>query len=257
MPNLERDGTNIMTQEEANSVLNGGTQGEGNPIIPAVVEVPAIDYEKKFSESSKEALRLLDVQKEKDAEIERLRIENELLAQGQGPNQFGQNIDNPFPGFEDLDDNAKAQFLNYTKGVITKATEGINKDPAIAFARKQYNTNKWEAALNNAIVKYPKLAESKDEFRTKYFDVNNVPENIDNILVDVAKIHLFDSSMEIGAKDEADKNTRIEIERNTAGPKETKVNRSLEDWTRMQQEEPQKFLSLAKEFNADMESGKI
>jgi len=63
--------------------------------------------------------------------------------------------------------------------------------------------------------------------------------------------------MEIGAKDESDKNSRIEIERNTAGPKEPKVNRSLEDWTRMQQMEPQKFLSLSKEFNEDMASGKI
>jgi len=245
-----------MTQEEANSVLNG-TQGEGNPIIPEVAIVPAIDYEVKFKESSKEALRLLDVQKEKDSEIERLRIENESLTQGQGSNQFGQNIDNPFPGFENLDDEAKENFMNYTKGVVNKATQEINKDPAIAFARKQWNTQKWEAALNNAIQKYPKLAESKDEFRTKYFNVNNVPENIDNILIDVAKIHLFDSSMEIGAKDESDKNSRIEIERNTAGPKEPKVNRSLEDWTRMQQMEPQKFLSLSKEFNEDMASGKI
>lgn len=88
MPNLERDGTNIMTQEEANSVLNG-TQGEGNPIIPEIAKVPAIDYEVKFKESSKEALRLLEQDKEKDAEIERLRIENEQLSRGNGSNSFG------------------------------------------------------------------------------------------------------------------------------------------------------------------------
>ena len=256
MPNLERDGTNIMTQEEANSVLNNGTQVV-DTINPEIATVPAIDYEKKFSESSKEALRLLDVQKEKDIEIERLIIENELLTKGKGSNDFEPNTDNPFQGFEELDDSAKEQFINYTNGIVSKATQEINKDPAIAFARKQFNTQKWETALNNAILKYPKLAESKDEFRTKYFNVNNVPENIDNILIDVAKIHLFDSSMEIGAKDESDKNSRIEIERNTAGPKEPKVNRSLEDWTRMQQMEPQKFLSLSKEFNEDMASGKI
>lgn len=256
MPNLERDGTNIMTQEEANSVLNGGTQGEGNPIIPVSdPAVPEIDYKKKFSDSSAEAIRLLHVQEEKDAEIERLREELEL--KGNAPNSFEATADNPFPGFEDLDDNAKEQFINYTNGIVSKATQQINKDPAIAYARKQFNTQKWEAALNNAISKYPKLAESKDEFRTKYFDVNNVPENIDNILVDVAKIHLFDSSMEIGAKEEAEKNNRIEIERNTSGPKETNVNRSLEDWQRMSKENPEQFRKLSKEFNADMVSGKI
>lgn len=244
-----------MTQEEANSVLNDGTQVVDtiNPVNnPAEV---VIDYKEKFGESSKEALRLLHVQEEKDAEIARLK--EELEQKGNSSNSFEQNTNNGFPGFDDLDEEAKTQFINYTNGVISRATEGINKDPAIAFARKQFNTNKWETALNKAIAIYPKLAETKDDFKAKYFDVNNVPENIDNILLDVAKIHLFDSAMEIGAKDETEKNNRIEIERNTSGPKEPKVNRTLEDWTRMQQNEPQKFIALAKEFNADMESGKI
>lgn len=247
-----------MTQEEANSVLNNGTQGK-EPINPNPTPAEGgIDYEVKFKESSKEALRLLDVQKEKDAEIERLRIENEELQNRQGSgNVFEPTADNPFPGFEDLDDVAKAQFISYTNGIINKATQEITKNPAIAFATKQYNTQKWESALNKAIEKYPQLAESKDEFRTKYFDVNNVPENIDNILIDVAKIHLFDSSMEIGAKTEADKNTRIELERNTSGPKEPPVRRSLEDWQRMQRENPEQFRKLSKEFNDDMASGKI
>lgn len=248
-----------MTQEEANSILNDGTQGK-EPINPNPTPAEGgIDYEVKFKESSKEALRLLDVQKEKDAEIERLRIENEELQNRQGSgNVFEPTADNPFPGFEDLDDVAKAQFINYTKGVVNKATQEIIKDPAIAFAKKQFNTQRWEAALNNAILKYPKLAESKDEFRTKYFDVNNVPENIDNILIDVAKIHLFDSSMEIGAKNQDEINeNRIELERNTSGPKEPPVRRSLEDWQRMQRENPEQFRKLSKEFNDDMASGKI
>jgi len=257
MPNLERDGTNIMTQEEANSVLNDGTQDGGTSISPVIANVPAIDYEKKFSESSKEALRLLDVQKEKDSEIERLKIENELLAQGQGSKQFGQNADNPFPGFEDLDEDAKEQFINYTNGIVTKATAEINKDPAIAFARKQFNETKWESACNKTLQVYPELANTIDEFRAKYYNVNNVPENIEAILLDVAKIHLFDKAKEIGAKEADDLNNRIDIERNTAGPKETSTKRSLEDWQRMAKDNPEQFRKLSKEFNDDMASGKI
>ena len=245
-----------MTEQEANFVKDETQVVDTINPNPAPAEA-VIDYKNKFSESSKEALRLLDVQKEKEAEIERLTLENEELTKGYGSNQFEPNIDNPFEGFDDLDENAREQFVKYTNGVVSKATQEINKDPAIAFARKQYNTQKWDNAFNKAVQKYPKLAETRDDFRTKYFDVNNVPENVDNIMLDIAKIHLFDSSMEIGAQTALEKESRIELERNTAGPKETSSKRSLEDWMMMQRESPEQFRKLSKEFNDDMISGKI
>lgn len=68
---------------------------------------------------------------------------------------------------------------------------------------------------------------------------------------------MFDKAKEIGAKEADDLNNRIDIERNTAGPKETLAKRSLEDWQRMAKDNPEQFRKLSKEFNDDMASGKI
>ena len=62
---------------------------------------------------------------------------------------------------------------------------------------------------------------------------------------------------EIGAKESKEKESHIELERTTAGLKESQVSRSLEDWQRMSQDNPAKFASLSKEYNSDLSSGKI
>lgn len=249
----------IDTVENANAnshEINKGTQeneNSANATIENVVQT--VDYAKKFSESSKEAQRLLQENKDKDAEIERLRQEKLMLKDNEHLNV--QNTDNFYPGFENLDEEAKNNLIAYTNTVTQRAKDELYRDPAIAFAKKQYNEQVWDSAFNKTLSIYPELAESKDEFKSKYYNVNNVPENIDSILQDIAKIHLFDKAKEIGAKEETEKLNRVETERTTAGKKDTTVTRSLEDWQRMSQENPAKFASLSKEYNNDLSSGKI
>lgn len=261
MNNMEKNEANSFDKEienvqDANSQTNdNGTQENGNSINPTVESVAsAIDYQNKFSESSKEALRLLEVNKAKDAEIERLRQELVLKDNVQ---ETVQNTDNNYPGFENLDEETQNGISSIISLARKQAVEELKKDPAYAFALKQSNETAFNNALQKTIQKYPELAETKDEFKAKHFNVNNVPVNIEQILGELAKGHLFDKAREIGARELTETNQHIELERSTAGKKDSTARRSLEDWTRMQQENPQQFLSLSKEFNDDMESGKI
>lgn len=261
-----------MSQENANSFdkeiengqvpnsqnLENGTHGGDNQEVHIVDTVgQTIDYKQKFSESSKEALRLVEVQKEKDAEIERLRIALELKDNGGYPNGNQPAADNLYPGFEELDEDARRNLIVYTDNITKRVEDKFLRNPAIAYATKQYNEQVWDSAFSKTLQEFPELAETKDEFKAKYFNVNNVPENIDSILKDVAKIHLFDKAKSIGAKEIEEKSNRVDGERNTGGPKETTVKRSLEDWNRMAQENPAKFAQMSKEYEKDIASGNI
>jgi len=257
--NMENNAnSNEETIVDANANLqetNQGTQEMDNSTNQTIDNVAStVDYQKKFSESSKEALRLVELQKEKDAEIERLNRELELRDNG---HTNVQNTDNLYPGYEDLDEDARKNLIAYTNTVTNKAKQELYKDPAIAFAVKQYNEQKWDSAFNKAASQFPELAQTKDEFKSKYYNVNNVPENIDSILVDIAKIHLFDKAKQIGVKETEEKQNRIEVERTTAGAKDTTAKRSLEDWMRMSKENPSEFAKNSKQFNEDLASGKI
>lgn len=208
-----------------------------------------IDYKTKFSESSKEALRLLEENKRKDAEIERLAN----LATEDEPNAD----DNLYPGFEDLELDAQENLKEYTRNVEKSVRDNIYKDPAIAFARQAYNEKKWNDAFDTISSTIPTLKDLKDEFKTKYFSPHNVPDNIENILQDVAKIYLFDKAKDIGAMEEQQRASRIETERNSGGDNSPTAGRSLADWQRMQQENPGKFAKESKSFFADLASGKL
>lgn len=230
--------------------INKGTQENDNSTNTTIDNVnQAVDYQKKFSESAKEAQRLYEENKRLKEQFELKDKEEQFVAP--------QHTDNLYPGFEDLDEDAKNNLIAYTNTVTKKALEEINKNPAIAYATKQYNEQVWDSALQKTIEQYPELANSKEEFKSKYYNVNNVPQNIESILKDVAKIHLFDKAKDIGAKEELEKQNRIDIERTTAGQKDPTVSRTLEDWNRMASENPSMFRSLSKEFNDDLASGKI
>jgi hypothetical protein len=244
-------------QSTNSQTVDNGTQENDNSKNATVESVAsAIDYQKKFSESSKEALRILDENKIKDAEIARLKEELMLKGNVQDNSQV-QNTDNNYPGFENLDEETQNGISSIITLAKKQAVEELKKDPAYAFALRQNNETTFNNALQETIQIYPELAEFKDEFKAKHYNVNNVPVNIKEILVELAKGHLFDKAKQIGAREVTETNQHIELERTTAGKKDSTARRSLEDWTRMQQENPQQFLSLSKEFNADMESGKI
>jgi len=210
---------------------------------------PAIDLKTKLAASSREALRLL----EENKQFRQMLEEKDKMAQFTPE----QPIDNLYPGFEDLDEDSRNNLIAYTNQVTNRAKEELYKDPAIAFAKSSYNEKVWNDAFANISNKYPELLEKKDDFKNKYYNVNNVPVNIESILNDVAKIYLFDNAKAIGAKEEAEKTNRTEMERTNAGENTPQVSRSLEDWTRMSQENPAKFALMSKEYNNDLDSGKI
>jgi hypothetical protein len=214
-----------------------------NPIEEAE---PAIDYKKKFSESSKEAQRLLEEKKAAEEELERLRNEKELQANG-----------DLYPGFNDLDEDQRKNLVAYTNSIRESVKKEIYQDPSISFARQSFNEKKWEDAFNKVSSKYPELKDNKDEFKNKYFKVDNVPTNIENILEDVSKIYLFDKAKAIGASEERQKANRIEIERSQGGDKKPTVNRSLSDYQKLADENPAKFAKESKQFNEDLASGRL
>lgn len=213
---------------------------------------PTIDYKEKFSQSSKEAQRLLEESKKKDAEIAR------LAEIARGVEESKRSTDNNlFPGFEELDEEAKENLLNYTRTVEERVKTEIYKDPALAFARQSYNEKKWNEAFDQISQTIPELAADKDAFKSKYYNPNNVPDNIVSILQDIAKIHLFDRAKEIGAREEEEKNKRIDLDRGGGGDKNEPAGRTLEEWQRLQRENPAKFAKESKKFLEDMKSGKL
>lgn len=235
----------IMDAQANPEAQTQGTETETTVPNPTEEAEPQIDYRNKFAESSKEALRLYEENK---------RLQEELEARGTEETPPANDL---YPGFEELDAEAQANLIAYTDMVSKRAIDSVYKDPAIAFARTTYNETKFDKALAEVVSKYPELANSKDEFKNKFFNASNTPDNIDVILEDMAKIHLFEKAKEIGAMEEKQKANRIDLERATGGEKAPTSSRSLEDWHRMMQENPAKFAKHSKEYNDDLASGKL
>ena len=235
-----------------------GTEGKDNlKNIPPKDAEPKVDYEKKFSESSKEALRLLEENKLKDQKI--AEFEKKILEKGDlDPNGFKEKItEELYPGFNELDKEAQDNLLRFSDSIAKKSEARLLKDPAIAFARSQYNEKKWESAFIKISEKYPELKDKKDDFKTKYFKATNVPDNIENILEDISKIYLFDNAKDVGAREEKEKQDRIDLERSTGGDKTPRSSRSLGDWQKMAQENPAQFAKMSREYHNDLASGKL
>lgn len=232
-----------------------------NPLVDDQIHKPEIepDYKVKFSESSRENQRIMDenskkdqILVEKEAEIERLR----QLNVGTGAN-YGSDQGAIFPGFEDLGDEEKKNLINYTNGIRDQVRTELHKDPAIAFAKESYNERKFDDAFEIVSQEYPDLKESKTEFKSKYFNKSNVPENIKDIMKDLSKVYLFDKAKDLGAKEAIAQSERIEVERTNGGDKLPVQDRSLEDWHRLSVENPAKFAAESKKFNESLASGKL
>lgn len=205
-----------------------------------------IDYKTKFTFSSQEAIRLKAENDRKDAIIAELEA-NKATAFTNLPDAD----EELYPNFSDLDEDAKANLLAYTETVKRSVREDIYKDPALAFARSNYNEKKWDDAFAQITDAYPDIKANASEFKTKYFNPENVPTNITEVLSDVAKIYLYDRAEEIGAAKEREKADRIEHDVATGGEKTASVRRSMEDWLYMSQTNPAKFASLSKEYETD------
>ena len=251
MSNNPNNFDNEIENANANSQEQNQVAEQTETVNPIEDAEPTIDYKHKFSESAKEAQRLYE-------ENKRLRELAESQKQAEVTNE------NLYPGFEVLDEDAKKNLLEYTKVVEERVAGKLLKDPALVYAREVYaeqirnkNEKKWEQAFESISSKYPELKDSRDEFKTKYFQPNNVPDNIESILGDVSKIYLFDKAKEIGASEEKQKASRIDMERANGGDKQPRTAKSLQEWQRLAQENPAKFAKQSKEYHADLESGKL
>lgn len=201
-----------------------------------------IDYKEKFSQSSREAQRLLEeARKEKEA---RERLEQRLA---ELENQKDDNI--LYPGFENLQDEEKENLLNFAKVVEKKTLENLKNDPAIAFARQSYNENKWETAFSSVLSKFPELSNDADIFKAKYYNPSNVPENVESILIDLAKSYLFDKSRQAGNED---KSKRIDTENSSGGDKTPKkTSKTDTEWDILARTNPKEFERLRPQFLED------
>jgi len=250
------------TSEEVNPQEPGAETTE-NPIEETDTN-STIDYEKKFSESSKEALRLLEENKqakrdleEREAELQRLRTSSGEDEGGEGNDPLSTDNYLDFANSEDMSEEERKNLIDYTKSIEDRTLAKMYKDPAISFAKQSFNEKKWNDGFEKVLDKFPDLKETKEEFKSKYFSSNNVPDNIGNLLEDLAKVHLFDKARDIGAKDAQEISGRMEIERAKGGDKTPTAGRSLEDWHRLASSNPSKFAKMSKQFNEDMNSGKL
>ena len=220
-----------------------GTEAETTVEKPVADAEPTIDYQKKFAESAKEAQRLYEENKILQA-----------LAEAKGTEVTTENL---YPGFENLDEDAKNNLIAYTEAIAKRTKEEVLKDPSIAEARTIANEARFERALSSVMDKYPELKSSREDFKSKYYNPNLVPSNIESILEDVSKMYLFDRAKDLGVKEEKARANRVDLEKSTGGEKTPHASRSLSDWLRMSRENPQQFAKLSKEYQTDLESGKL
>ena len=196
-----------------------------------------IDYKKKFSESSKEALRIRE---------ENIRLANELESLRNSTTEshgatYSDSSEQIIPGFDMMSEDEQKNLLAYTDSIRRSTLDAIYKDPAIADAKKKYNENVWESSFNEVSTKFPKLKELKEQFKTEYFRPDQSPSNLEEIMTKGAKEFLYDHVEEIAVKKALEKAERIDTERSNGGDKIPSPERSTEDWFRLSQDNPVKF----------------
>lgn len=196
----------------------------------------------KFTASAQEAIRLKHENDRLNAELG--KVQEETV----NNSSYSEEL---YPNFGELDEEAQNNLLVYTKNIERNVRNEINKDPALAFARGIYNEKQWDDAFHSVSEQYPELQKNGEDFKTKYFNPNNVPENIGEILNDVAKIYLFDKVKEIGAEEERKKSNRIELETTTGGERTPVSRRSIEEWQELARTNPAKFAKLSEQYEED------
>lgn len=223
-----------------------------NPTDPAE---NSVDYKKKFAESSKEALRLLEENKARDLALKEKEDEIARL-KANGGASYSNNSDAMYPGYENLGEEEKKNVIAFTQSVKRDVLSEVQKDPANTFSRQLYNENVWNKAFEGVVSEFPELKDAKDDFKTKYFRPDNVPSNIGELMKDIAKVYLFDKAKDVGAREATERQNRVDAERANGGDKAPATERTAEDWAQIAKN-PSQFAKLSKEFNAALASGKL
>jgi hypothetical protein len=221
-------------------IQSEGTEETATPETP---ESQGIDYEAKFKQSAREAQRLYEENKRLQ-ELANQKRQEEIITQPT-------NVSELYPGFEHLDEDAQRNLIAYTESVKRKAVEEVYKDPDLQYIKTEVKEKRWNSAFEEVAQELPDLKEHTTDFRAKFYNPNVSADP--SVLKELAKSYLFDKAREIGAKEERERASRVDLEDITGGDKSPATSaRTIEEWTRMSRENPTKFASLKKEFNEDL-----
>lgn len=237
----------LQDAQEANpEIEDEGTEETETPTTP---DSTGIDYETKFKASAAEAQRLYE-------ENKRLRelAEAKQAESNQERDNFNTNptdVNELYPGFEHLDEDAQRSLLAYTNAVKKKTIEEVYKDPDLQYIKTEVKEKRWNQAFETVAKELPELQDHLIDFRARYYNPNADIDPV--VLKELAKSFLFDKAKDIGAREALERANRVNLEDIGGGDKTPQhASRSLEDWQRMARTNPAKFASLSKEYNEDL-----
>lgn len=249
-PDTNPNGFDDGTQNNPESV-------ENQKKTPALDDMTKEELAEKFKASAKGAQDLLRANKERDARIA------ELQAQLDAANNTDNPSDTIYEGFEHLPEDERNNVVGLANAIKTQATSEMMQHPAFKEHEARANELKFDTAFNMVAAAYPDLLDHKEGFKAQYFQPNNVPDNIESLLTDLAKVYLFDNAKEIG-KQEGIKNAHhvddaLRTDGGSGGENQTITHKSLQEWETLARTNPSEFSSPAmqKKYNEDMQSGKL
>jgi hypothetical protein len=169
-----------------------------------------------------------------------------------------EDFEKAIPNFDLLDADTQTNLRAIFRTMEARVVSMLNKDPGVALARQTFNGQKWDDAFNRIAPMFGEdLTKEKENFKSKYFQPNNVPDNIEEILTQLAKSYLFDTARERGASEEREKQARIDLERGGGGPKAPQSGMSIDDWEHLRKTNPRAFAARSKEYNAQVAAGQL
>lgn len=167
-----------------------------------------------------------------------------------------EDFEKAIPNFDLLDPDTQGNLRGIFRALENRVFSKLNSDPGVAFARQSYNEKKWDAAFDAVAPQFGEdLIKNKADFKSKYFQANNVPDNIEEILTQLAKAYLFDSAKEAGAAEERQRGQQIDLERGNGGPKAPTSGMTIDDWEHLRLTKPKVFAARAKEYEAWLAAG--
>lgn len=164
------------------------------------------------------------------------------------------------PNFEFLDEDQQKSLYGVFNHIKTQLVQQISQDPGVQHGRRVVAEKTWDDAFD-AAAKNPlfgnELAQKKADFKARYYNPQNVPGNIEEIITELAKGYLFETAREIGRKEIQEEEGRIEPLRQTGGPGNGGSKMTINDWHLLQQKNPQEFARRSKEYNAQLKAGEL
>lgn len=251
-PSNDPNGFDDITKTEG-EVLTETTETPIQTRPKTYEEMTPEELKEKLRASSKGAQALLD--EKKQWELDRQDYEAKLAE------KKANGGDNPtFEGYENLSSEEQENLQKYNKNIIQQAEQKIMSNPAMQKVVERENEAKWEEAYAKVAHAYPELNETKEAFKAKYFKPLNVPDNMDTLLTDFAKTHLFDRARDVAHREFEEKSKRIEDPGTPGGSGGVSAGaqpkRTLKEWQEIAKN-PSKFSRLSDEYKADEATGNL